>query len=37
MLLNRFLVLAAPLMTFGALMGAVASLSAAIGLPVQAA
>lgn len=37
MLFNRFLVLAAPLMTFGALLGAVASLFAAIGLPVQAA
>ena len=37
MLFNRFLVLAASLMTFGALLGAVASLSAAIGLPVQAA
>ena len=37
MLFNRLLVLAAPLMTFGALLGVVASLSAAIGLPVEAA
>ena len=37
MLFHRFLVLAAPLTTFGALLGAVAGLFAAIGLPDRAA
>ena len=37
MLLNRLLVLVAPLMTIGALLDAIARLSAAGGIAVQAA
>ena len=37
MLLNRLLVLAAPLMTIGALLDAIARLSVSIGSAVQAA
>lgn len=37
MLLNRLLVIAAPLMTFGALLGIVARLSVVAGLQVEVA
>ena len=37
MLLNRLLVLAAPLMTIGALLDAIARLTVSIGSAVQAA